>query len=118
MDNTNTHTDSRGTIKDLLVTDEYSITYVTFNEGAVRGNHYHKETLQFDQVLKGKLLFSKNGEETIVDVMDITKSDKNDKHAYKALEPSEIVSICFGKRIGSHYEEDTYRLSDDEKLIK
>lgn len=30
-------------------------------------------------------------------------------HAYEALEDSEMVSICIGKRIGKNYDKDTYK---------
>lgn len=104
------HTDERGTINDLLVTDDYSVTHITFTDGAVRGNHYHKETTQYDMVVKGKLLCNQNGKEEIVTPQMIIVHLPNDTHAYKALEDSEILSICFGKRRGNHYEEDTFRL--------
>lgn len=111
------HTDERGTIKDLLVTDGYSVTHITFTDGAVRGNHYHKETRQLDLIMKGKLLCAQNRNEKIVKFGDVVQHYPNDKHAYKALELSEMISICFGKRRGEHYEEDTFRLPENEKLI-
>ncbi len=118
MDNPNTHTDNRGTITDLLVTPEYSVTHITFSEGAIRGNHYHKETRQIDVLLKGRLLCSRNGNE-FIEYMQGAEiiHNPNDRHAYKALEYSEILSSCFGKRRGEHYEEDTFRLSENEKLL-
>ena len=117
MDNPNSHTDSRGTITDLLVTDDYSVTHITFTDGAVRGNHYHKETQQIDTVLKGSLVCYQDGNSVIIKSGEIVMHDKGVKHAYKALTDAEIISTCFGKRRGEHYEEDTFRLSDDEKLI-
>lgn len=107
--------DERGKIIDLLVTPEYSITHITFNKGAVRGNHYHKETDQYDLVLKGKLKCR------IVDLEEKTfdfelqereslKTTRGKKHAFKALEDSEIISICFGVRRGEDYSKDTYKL--------
>lgn len=111
------HTDKRGTIKDLLVTDEYSITYITFNEGAVRGNHFHNETKQVDVVLKGVLLCK-----TDEIIKEIGQGDSHihyagTPHAYQAITDSELLSICFGKRRGEHYEEDTFRLPENEKLL-
>jgi quercetin dioxygenase-like cupin family protein len=107
----NTFTDNRGTIKDLLVTPDYSITHITFNEGAVRGNHYHNETRQIDVLLKGKLLCSRNGNEFIstMEGEQIIHNPK-DSHAYKALDYSEILSICWGVRKGADYEKDVVRL--------
>lgn len=117
MDNPNTYTDSRGTIKDLLVTDEYSITHITFNKGAVRGNHYHKETTQHDFVLKGSLKWAIGKHTGVISKGGDLNIWSHCPHAYKALEDSEMLSICFGKRRGEHYEEDTFRLVENEKLI-
>ncbi len=117
MDNTNTHTDNRGTIKDLLVTDEYSVTHITFKEGAVRGNHYHKETTQKDVILKGSLICNLDGEAVTVLKGDYIQIEPNVKHAYKALEDSEMLSICWGVRKGEDYEKDVIRLTDNEKLL-
>jgi quercetin dioxygenase-like cupin family protein len=47
---------------------------------------------------------------------DTVHFPEGSKHAYKALEDSEMVSICFGKRIGDNYSKDTYALQ--EKLIE
>lgn len=110
MDNPSTYTDDRGTIKDLLVTDDYSVTHITFESGAVRGNHYHENTTQYDLVLKGKLLAAQNDKEQIVNEQAVILNQPNDKHAYKALEYSEIISICFGVRKGSDYEKDVIKL--------
>jgi quercetin dioxygenase-like cupin family protein len=117
MDNPNTISDSRGTIKDLLVTDDYSVTHITFNKDAVRGNHYHKETIQGDIVIKGSLLCFQDDKKQTVNIGDVVSHLAGVKHAYKALEDSEIISICFVKRRGEHYEEDTFRLPENEKLV-
>jgi quercetin dioxygenase-like cupin family protein len=117
MDNTDSYTDSRGTIKDLLVTDEYSITHITFENGAVRGNHYHNETTQKDVILTGSLLCSLDGKEQEVSTGDYIQIEPKVKHAYKALEYSEILSVCWGVRKGADYEKDVVRLNDNEKLL-
>jgi quercetin dioxygenase-like cupin family protein len=112
--------DERGTITDLLVTPEYSITHITFNKGVVRGNHYHEHTKQIDVVLKGKL----QGKKTIINHTEYETGISEaileagneavhwptEQHAYKALEYSEIISICFGVRKGADYEKDVVRL--------
>lgn len=111
-----THKDKRGTIKDLLVGKDFSVTYISFKEGAVRGNHFHKETSQHDIILSGKLMCKKGNNTGYPETEDIVHIEPNIPHAYKALEDSEMVSICFGKRIGKNYSKDTYALQ--EKLIK
>lgn len=114
-----THKDKRGTIKDLIVGKDFSVTYITFKKGAVRGNHVHKKTEQIDILLNGSI-FCKKGEHANLQ-FKIKKGspvwhDKGEPHAYKALKDSEMISICFGKRIGDNYSKDTYALQ--EPLIK
>ena len=106
-----THKDKRGIIKDLLVGKDFSVTYITFNKGAVRGNHVHKKTLQQDIVLSGKLKCFSGVEQFLVKEETIWQ-EPGTPHAYKALKDSEMISICFGKRIGSNYSKDTYALQE------
>ena len=107
-------TDDRGTITDLLVTPDYSITQVTFTPGAVRGNHYHEQTVQYDFVLKGtiKCVTSLNGEKKEVTLHqgDTLIHPANQAHAYTTTEASELLSICYGIRKGDDYEKDVIRL--------
>lgn len=115
--------DKRGAIEDLLVTKDFSITYITFKRGAVRGNHYHKKTKQFDFVLKGRLIFKSKDRinhqkiETVLTEGELVCSHENVEHAYKALENSAILSICFGVRKGDDYEKDVFRLKEGKKLL-
>mgnify|MGYP000116381908 CR=1 FL=1 len=123
MDNTTTNTksnmktftDYRGTIEDLKEGQDWSVTYISFKKGAVRGNHYHKDTVQFDIVIHGILecvtkgLFFKRARKMYG--MDTKFHWPWTKHAYKALTDSEMISICFGKRIGENYEKDTFKLA-------
>lgn len=107
--------DNRGEIKDELVTDQYSVTSVSFNEGAVRGNHYHEKTKQIDILLKGKLLGSTKEGKIVNEFMmkdgSVNVIDPGVQHAYKALEGSLMLSICIGVRKGEDYEKDVVRLS-------
>lgn len=104
-----THKDKRGIIKDLLVGKDFSVTYITFKKGAVRGNHVHKKTFQSDTIIKG-LLVDELGEQW--GEHDDRFIHPDEPHAYKALKDSEMISICFGKRIGSNYSKDTYALQE------
>lgn len=114
------HKDKRGMIKDLLVGKDFSVTHITFKKGAIRGNHLHKKTTQIDLVLNGKLNLVANlgsgCENIFLGREEKVIIGKKVSHAYKALEDSEMVSICFGKRIGDNYSKDTYALQ--EKLIE
>ena len=46
---------------------------------------------------------------------DLILTEKNEKHAIKALSDSEMLVFIKGPRGGKEYESDTYKLS--EKLI-
>lgn len=121
----NKHADERGIIDDLLVTEEGAITHITFAKGAVRGNHYHEETIQHDFILKGRLIcktYKAEGdfdcdvpdyEETkVVEVSEgemITHKPYT-QHAYLALVDSEMVSCVYGPRKGEDYASDTFKL--------
>jgi len=92
-----------------MVGEDFSITHITFKKGAVRGNHYHKKTDQQDIILKGKLMCYQGGYRNEVVKGQWINIVSGTPHAYKALEDSEMVSICIGKRIGKNYAKDTYK---------
>jgi len=108
--------DERGKIIDLLSNENINaITIVTFKKGAIRANHYHKHTFQYNYVLKGKILLA-----TQVDNNEVNKaifsegeffvSPPNEKHALQGIEDSEVIVFTKGPRGGKEYESDTYRL--------
>lgn len=116
--------DDRGIIRDILThTDFDACTFITFTPGAIRANHYHAKTTQYDYILKGKLeVYSKNGpdSELIHDTMEVGDTITflpNVRHAYKATEDCEMLSFTKGPRQGDEYESDTFRLEGDDKLI-
>jgi quercetin dioxygenase-like cupin family protein len=109
--------DERGIIEDLKVGKDWSVTYISFKEGAVRGNHRHAKTIQTDVVLSGSFLCCDEKRHWIVKPGDSVTHLPEVAHAYRALEDSEMVSTCNGVRIGENYEEDTFRLSPEEKLL-
>jgi len=113
--------DERGKIIDLIENDAINaITVVTFRKGAVRGNHYHKQTTQWNYLMRGKikLVTQVPGEEVVETIMepgDLTVTYPNDRHAATALEESEAMIFTKGPRGGKEYESDTFRL--DAPLI-
>lgn len=111
-------TDDRGTITDLIVTPDYSVTHITFAPNAIRGNHYHNHTRQIDLVLNGTLTAYQNEVTLFLKTGMRLVHEPTVKHAYKAgKNGAEIISICWGMRKGSDYEKDVIRLSEEEKLI-
>lgn len=105
-----THTDERGTIEDLKVGKDWSVTYISFKKGAVRGNHFHKKTVQKDYILSGSVELYTPNSFRVLDAGDSFEIGAGVVHAYKAREDAEMMSVCKGVRIGENYEEDTFRL--------
>ena len=110
--------DERGSIQDILVGSEVdAITLLTCTPGAVRGNHFHKESTQYLYVISGKLLYVSQMGDNPIERKEITEGDlvtnpPGEKHALKALEKSLVLSITKGPRKGENFEKDTYRLED------
>lgn len=108
--------DNRGEITDLLE-NEYvnAITKITFTKDAVRANHYHKETIQWNYVIKGSILLrTKKGDGPIQEILmqegDLILTEPNEAHAIKAIDDAEILVFTKGPRGGKEYESDTFRL--------
>ncbi len=109
--------DERGAITDLLQDVEIeSVTLITSRAGAVRGNHYHKETIQYTYVLKGKVCaYTQDGEDAEIQSRmlvpgDLLTSPANERHALKAIEDSTLLILTRGPRSGTSYEDDTFRI--------
>ena len=109
--------DERGLIQDLLIGKAIDgVTRITFSQGAVRANHFHKFTTQWTYVTKGVVQYAYQplGEDINVEELsagDFVESLPNQVHAFKALEEAEILVFTKGPRAGFDYERDTFRLS-------
>jgi len=110
--------DDRGEIVDLLENEQINaVTLVTFSKGAIRGNHYHKFTTQWNYLLSGRVkLVSQDPDgpvvETIMQPGDFVVTEPNVRHALVGLEKSELMVFTKGPRGGKEYETDTFRLQD------
>lgn len=110
--------DDRGDIVDLLENENINaVTIVTFRKGAIRGNHYHKQTTQWNYVMSGriKLVSQVPGAaavETILGPGEFSVSLPNVRHALVGLEDSSVMVFTKGPRGGKEYESDTFRLAD------
>jgi len=108
--------DERGKITDILEKELIdSVTLITSEKGAVRGNHYHKESIQYTFVLTGslKLFVQSPGWEVETAVLkpgDLVYTPALERHALVALEDAEFLALTRGPRGGTTYEQDTYRL--------
>lgn len=118
------HEDERGIIRDIMThTDVDAITLVTIAPGATRGNHFHKQTMQYDYIISGTALCrtrnNESGEieDATVEAGDFITHPAGTAHAYQGIEDVVMISATHGPRQGDQYEEDTFRLSPEEKLI-
>lgn len=108
--------DARGQIIDILENETIeNVTLISSKKGAIRGNHYHKESVQYTFVLKGnlKLLTQMPGAKikaTVIKPGDLILTPPMEKHTLVALEDSELLILTRGPRGGSRYERDTHRL--------
>tara|TARA_Y100000813_G_scaffold188499_1_gene162783 strand:- start:138 stop:515 length:378 start_codon:yes stop_codon:yes gene_type:complete len=113
--------DHRGLIKDIIVNERIDyVTIITNVKGAVRGNHYHKETIQFLYVLEGKILVASQikGEKVKKEILEsgsMLFNEASESHAIKSLEDSKLLILTRGLRGGKNYESDTFKL--DEPLL-
>jgi len=110
--------DERGSIKDILENEpiEY-VTLISSKKGAIRGNHYHAESVQYTFVLNGRLKLItqmplSQAKIVIIKAGDLVLTPAMERHALIALEDSEILVFTRGPRGGKNYETDTYRLKE------
>ena len=108
--------DDRGRIVDVMeATDCNYVTVISSRKGATRGNHYHRNTIQWVYVLRGKMLAHSRMpdgplQRAILEAGDLIKNPPLEQHALTALEDSEFLVLTSGLRGGKDYEKDTYRL--------
>ena len=114
--------DDRGEIIDMVENETINaVTLLTLKKGAIRGNHYHKNTYQWNYLLSGKIKISCQipGETVKVSIMkkgDFILTKPNERHALIGMEESELLVLTKGPRSGTEYESDTFRL--DQPLEK
>ena len=94
-----------------------AVTVVSFTKGALRGNHFHKKTTQWNYVTRGKIRLVTQVdegpiEEKILRPGDLVVTFPMEKHALVGIEDSEIIVFTDGPRGGREYESDTFRLDN------
>lgn len=116
--------DARGVITDILdgVPVE-CVTLLSSKKGAVRGNHYHKRTIQYAYILEGRyrLYTQQPGGRVrgrVVKKGDLVVTPPNERHAFVALIDSWMIACAHGPRSGRSFEGDTYRLEKPISRLK
>lgn len=116
------HTDNRGDIIDLVSEEVFNAaTIVNFKKGAVRGNHYHKRTTQWNYLISGRLKIltqmpDKKVFETIINKGELFVILPDEHHTLKGIENSTLLVLTKGPRGGKEYESDTFRLKCPLKI--
>jgi quercetin dioxygenase-like cupin family protein len=114
--------DARGTIADILKGEVIdSVTIIRSKRGAVRGNHYHKDTLQCVYILFGKVKLLTQMPKGKIESAVLTEGDLAvtpawESHAFDFIEDCDMMVFTRGPRSGEDYETDTFRL--DVPLVK
>jgi len=113
------HEDSRGRIVDVFYqTDIQHVAVIDSNDGALRGNHYHKHTTQHYLMTSGAMEYwykplgsDKPAECVVIRKGDLLTTPPDEIHALRVIEPNtQFVVFTAGKRGGKDYESDTYRV--------
>ena len=110
--------DKRGLIADIIYNTKINhIAYIVTKKNGIRGNHYHKKTIQYTFVLDGKIKYffkkktSKKISFLILKKGDLIESKFNEIHAFKTLsKKSVMLALSAGIRGGKDYEKDTFRV--------
>tara|TARA_Y100000590_G_C15572268_1_gene959062 strand:- start:533 stop:922 length:390 start_codon:yes stop_codon:yes gene_type:complete len=115
--------DNRGEIFDIFVNSPKDhCAIITCNKGAVRGNHFHKQSTQFTFIVSGKFKLyrakvDENGnllEKVSVDVIEkneLIEHKPYEAHTFEAIsDDALILAFACGERGGAYYENDTFRL--------
>ena len=108
--------DNRGAIRDILVKEKIDFVTIIFNKkNSVRGNHYHKETVQYLYVLEGSILVASKFEGNEIEKKILTEGDlllnePFEWHAIKSIEDSKLLILTRGLRGGEDYEADTFKI--------
>ncbi len=117
--------DHRGEIFDLIEDPISHIGYITFRKGAVRGNHFHKNSTQYTFVFDGKIeLFTKDVrkanapvKKTVMTAGTFACLPPHTIHTYRALTPASMIDCTTVSRRAKGYEHDTTRI-DGALMIK
>ena len=112
--------DDRGEIADIFYKHPVDhVGVITSSEGSLRGDHYHKETIQHMYMAKGSLrYYYRNLDEShsetksiVVNEGELVSTPLFEIHSLEILEPNIFIVFSEGVRGGVDYEADTFRVS-------
>jgi dTDP-4-dehydrorhamnose 3,5-epimerase-like enzyme len=113
------HIDPRGIIADIFYNVNINhVAIITSEPNVIRGNHYHKETTQHMFITQGELEYwykSVDSDEPaqmyLTSIGDVISTGPNEIHALRITGAgNQFIVFSEGKRGGSDYESDTFRV--------
>ncbi|MEK6927740.1 MAG: hypothetical protein AABX11_04875 [Nanoarchaeota archaeon] len=113
------HEDYRGKIADIFYNQNIQhVSIISSKKGALRGDHYHKNTTQHMLITKGALEYwykpfdsNEPAKMILLKTGDLVSTPPNEIHALRIVEENEFVVFTQGIRGGKDYEADTYRIT-------
>lgn len=113
------HADSRGCIADIFYKAPIRhVAIISSGPGALRGDHYHKKTVQHMLITRGALEYwhkplrsRKPARCEFLRTGDLVTTPPLEVHALRIVEDNEFVVFSEGQRGGRDYESDTFRVS-------
>ena len=108
--------DERGSITDIVEQVDFNgATIILSKKGSIRGNHFHKKTIQHLYLLSGKMkCLAQNPEEPVIQAIveqgDLVSHDLLESHSFEALSDTLFLVLSSGLRTGKDYEKAPYRL--------
>lgn len=112
------HKDKRGKIVDVFYKDNIDhVAVIDSKAGSLRGDHYHKETVQHMLITKGSLEYwhkplnsKKRAEREVLIEGDLVTTPPFEVHALRIIKDNQFIVFTQGKRGGKDYESDTFRI--------
>ncbi|MDF2903344.1 MAG: dTDP-4-dehydrorhamnose 3,5 epimerase [Bacillus sp. (in: firmicutes)] len=117
--------DKRGSLKKILMksqlkeNDQIEEAYLLYSEqGSVRGNHYHKKTLEYFVIVSGKAKVAMRNLDTgIFEEIYISSSDNfilkvppNVVHAFKNEEELPLIMLAISTKEYNKFDTDTFKM--------
>ena len=110
--------DERGIISDIFYKENINhVAIISSKKESVRGNHWHKFTIQHTLVTKGKMEYwykpvdsDEKPKSLILNEGDMISTPPNQIHALLAVSDNETMIFTEGPRGGADYENDTFRV--------
>lgn len=111
--------DARGEITNVLEEPINHVAIITSKAGAVRGNHYHPEQMQYVYLVNGKYesvttdVREENGkkESIVVEAGDLVITPPMIAHAMRFLEDSVFLNLTTGHRDSDEFKEHTVKFN-------